>query len=1539
MENSIEKKRKPLRRRVTSPTINAASSAAHDDSQPTKPSLKRRCRPPPTSTETEREEKRLMMYPSVRDNEEEELDAGNDNGEQDVQWMTSPQHDTALLQRSAVGCLPPAEDTKKVQDELQSMYRALSKGSKSNQKPKTPNAPCGRSLMSYYDPSNGGLTRRRSDPLPNTTELPRPAPLSGSSDSQATLSGNDGSGKQTEQAQGGEKGNSDAIHNRRKAALAAQSRRRKQDTGESPPLGGGLLDVAMGESPSPETRAATQPAPIVVEVVEQRSGTCAEIENSVPPYEPERDRDASISAATLTTSSSCTLAVSILPPPSTPLPLASLNNVSSNRLSHTAEKQRPIIQKVMAAQSSSTLVDEFDSLDFDLAMFEQLEAVAIQQRQQPKLAIAPPPLVRESDGPCYRRFLVLECTSGRAPSNGQAELTLTVVEQHVDADLAAPSPADRLNLRLRGDWLVTDARPGDAVHVLFLDGKDGADEACTGCDVIVDNSDNVLLFHHPDLLVSPTRVSDALNCPRMSVLKSRHPCQGGLTHPSALMGTLKHELFERALTAVNESDSQGTNSGARGVPSQQTLAEWIREIVGKSVESLYGAGVSDEAAIEELLEVRSPLIEWLKEYTGAGNGAGGTAAMRGGDGGFSRVLIKGVVDTEEDLWSPTCGMKGCIDATIAASLMEERKGRAVEQGTATAKVVALELKTGRRSAYNESAHRAQTMLYSLMLRCRYGDGALPSSGLLLYLSAEGLHTEVVTCEPRELRHLVLARNRYAIAQADSDRLGTLPAPLRNPGECNKCYSSASCMLVQKALEGGSEEESGTPQLFSASTDHLLPHHLAYFRSWDSMIEAEAKAAERGRRRIWLRTGRVTEEDTGQCLSGLKWAGEAPSLGDNHNHVHRFTRDSPPALTSLGMSIGDMVIISMEGTVGSTGRRKGGCGPHFRLLTGKLSALTAQSAEVTCDSALRVPTPTAAQDIEDIACGLASQQAVSLSRNMKRSNGVSMEDVVFRLDRDQIAAGVTTMRLNVMRLFAGPAPEVEVSDAAGGGAARDAKFQPEQNSGDENRRRLLVDMQAPRFKPFTGLWGGIQEVAVRRSDQELRDKLEVQYRDELNEHQRLAVQKVLTCRDYALLLGMPGTGKTATVCFVVRALLARGASVLITSYTHSAVDTLLLRLLEEGVECLRIGNPAQVHPGVRGCCIQPEQSVSTEAYATVMEGARVVGVSCLGVSHPIFSRRRFDYCVVDEAGQITQPAVLGPLRCADAFVLVGDHYQLPPLVTSQEAKDGGMDVSMFRRLSEAHPHALQRLSYQYRMNEDVMYLCNALVYGSQLRCGTPQVARQQLILPRLSVLPASSWVTDALRPYRRVVFLDTDAIGRDLEHANMSSGNSGGTIVNNAECSIVIRIVQAMETAGGDLSEIGVISPYRSQLKALNLAVSHLPPSTADAIELNTVDKFQGRDKGVVIVSLVRSNAAGKIGDLLRDWRRVNVLLSRAKQKLILIGSSSTLSRGAIGSALVTIVKRRQWIMRLPADALAVSDVPRASSGVKYDSEPDDQIST
>eukprot|EP00891_Asterochloris_glomerata_P005485 jgi/Astpho2/5485/e_gw1.00078.27.1_t len=267
----------------------------------------------------------------------------------------------------------------------------------------------------------------------------------------------------------------------------------------------------------------------------------------------------------------------------------------------------------------------------------------------------------------------------------------------------------------------------------------------------------------------------------------------------------------------------------------------------------------------------------------------------------------------------------------------------------------------------------------------------------------------------------------------------------------------------------------------------------------------------------------------------------------------------------------------------------------------------------------------------------------------------------------------------------------------------------------------------------------------------------------------------------------------------------------------------------------------------------------------------VACTCLGTNHPMLKGQEFDCCIVDEAGQMTLPASLGPLlkarwallgsagspslllterwtisslECcwtgldllimARCFVLVGDPNQLPPLVASREAEDGGLSTSLFKHLCDAHPQAVVALS----------------MHAMQV-----------------------------LQPEQRVVFLDTDSLGvagRELQQ--------GDTISNPTEAGLAGQVVDAMVAAGLSEQQIGVLSPYRAQVALMQQQAKQRWPT----LEVLTIDKYQGRDKDAILLSLVRSNSACNAGRLLLDWRRFNVAVTRAKAKLVILGSQTTL---------------------------------------------------
>ncbi|KAJ7324266.1 hypothetical protein JRQ81_017286 [Phrynocephalus forsythii] len=456
-----------------------------------------------------------------------------------------------------------------------------------------------------------------------------------------------------------------------------------------------------------------------------------------------------------------------------------------------------------------------------------------------------------------------------------------------------------------------------------------------------------------------------------------------------------------------------------------------------------------------------------------------------------------------------------------------------------------------------------------------------------------------------------------------------------------------------------------------------------------------------------------------------------------------------------------------------------------------------------------------------------------------------KDTVLRLDHDEGACGVHGALGNLSKLM-------------------------ENSPASERLRNLIIDFQIPQF---------IQHLSSVLPSE--RKETVANILKGLNKPQKQAMKQVLLSKDYTLIVGMPGTGKTTTICALVRILYACGFSVLLTSFTHTAVDNILLKLARFKVGFLRLGRVQKVHPDIKK--FTEEEICRSKCIKTVAQleelyhSQPVIATTCMGINHPIFTHKQFDFCIVDEASQISQPVCLGPLFYSRRFVLVGDHQQLPPLVQSAEARDLGMSESLFKRL-EKNENAVVQLTLQYRMNSKIMSLSNKLMYDGKLECGSERVSKGKIDLPNLKGLileheySSETWLKEALDPNNPVCFLNTEKIPA------IEQTEKGG-VSNMTEARLVFFLTSLFIKAGCKPSDIGVISPYRHQLKIItDLMIS----SHINKVEVNTVDKYQGRDKSIIIVSFVRNNSDGSLGELLKDWRRLNVAITRAKHKLIML---------------------------------------------------------
>ena len=397
--------------------------------------------------------------------------------------------------------------------------------------------------------------------------------------------------------------------------------------------------------------------------------------------------------------------------------------------------------------------------------------------------------------------------------------------------------------------------------------------------------------------------------------------------------------------------------------------------------------------------------------------------------------------------------------------------------------------------------------------------------------------------------------------------------------------------------------------------------------------------------------------------------------------------------------------------------------------------------------------------------------------------------------------------------------------------------------------------------------------------------------ENNVAQDRAVRLAVGAEDCVLIHGPPGTGKTYTIARTIRALVERGERVLLSAFTNRAVDNALEALVEQGFEnVVRMGTEHGVREDMQEFRLET-RGTPDERAAELFE-APVVAATTASCGSRVMRDQEFDVALVDEAGQLTEPATLAALSLADRFVLVGDHQQLPPVVQSADAQgattddhsgdaietvgadaaqsDGGvvdgtatetanLSRSLFERLVETHPEAAVMLDKQYRMAQRIQAFSSSEFYDGKLRPAAPDIATQHVT--DLSGVHADA-LPDHLR--ERVTFVDPDGTAR---------GNT-----NPAEVKAVADVVEEFVGAGVARENIGVIAPFRAQVAAIRRRV---PGVTVD-----TVDRFQGSAKEVIIVSFV---ATGSLNSpIFEDYRRVNVALTRAKKALVLVGGRDTL---------------------------------------------------
>ncbi|KAK0473383.1 DNA replication factor Dna2-domain-containing protein [Armillaria novae-zelandiae] len=938
---------------------------------------------------------------------------------------------------------------------------------------------------------------------------------------------------------------------------------------------------------------------------------------------------------------------------------------------------------------------------------------------------------------------------------------------------------EKRSIILRDDWSVTDVRKGDVVNAIGKFTVLGESSSTLTSSIAISSKNNLLILH-PDVLITATALSNAPQCRRKPLITSLVRSSTDYT-PSLVWGNMLHSVLQACLVADRWDEIW--------------VDDKIDETVRGGLSDLVRINTNVDQAKREVKARAKGLHAFSEKYMASSPKSGANLTnTRAGRNDVSLLAITKILDIEEDIWCPSYGLKGKLDATVQTIISETKPP--FHKPVLTEGPKPLELKTGRAMAGME--HRAQTMLYSLLAEERYGLEV--SSGLLYYTQSEEVLQ--VDVNRNELRGLIMARNEmsgYMVRRHEDPPEPFLPPTLDDERLCKRCYVLDACMLYRKAVENVEDTDSPIADAYSLKTEHLTPSHAAFFKQWEHLISLEESDMGRFRKELWT-MGASERETKGRCFSSMvidstyRPPSQSHASRDTkiHQYTYKFLRSSEykiaSSLLSGFLNTGDPVTISVE--------------PHLLALArGFILELT----------------PT------DVTIGVDHDLSSRSIRDRLSAFGSASSDVIFRIDRDELFGGMGRIRENLAQLF--------------------------YLGGDTRRLELVVDLKYPSFS----------SVPIPLPPSVAR------YSAHLNTNQMQAMNKVLSAEDYALILGMPGTGKTTIIAAIIKTVVAMGKTVLLTSYTHSAVDNILLKLKDADFDILRLGNTDKVHPEIRAMTLSSKREPTTvEQLEFQIMTPPVVATTCLSI----------------------------------------DKY---------EARQGGLDVSLFRRLSDAHPHSVVDLAYQYRMNSDIMMLSNKLIYGDRLRCGSQTVANRSLVLPNRNFLKTihggkltchrnGCWIEQLMSERCKAVFVDTDLVPAQ-------DSKVGDLVQNEVEASLVYQVTECMLRSGVTPDQIGIISLYRQQVKLLTQMLHE-----HKGIEVLTADRSQGRDKDCIIISMVRSNDDGLIGDLVKDWRRMNVSFTRARSKLIIFGSRKTLQDVPLLKEFFALMEGQNWIMQLPPTA-------------------------
>ncbi|CCF58375.1 hypothetical protein KAFR_0E02220 [Kazachstania africana CBS 2517] len=1124
--------------------------------------------------------------------------------------------------------------------------------------------------------------------------------------------------------------------------------------------------------------------------------------------------------------------------------------------------------KFLLKQSGSQS-DETDEEMSDASLLEDLDIFKLEQRERKSAMTEQPNKFERYQKLAHSvvarkgvvRLVVLNSVERELTNIGKQKI-LTCIDEY----------GKKSSVILRNPWVYLDFDEGDIIHI--VEGKDASNKRLLSDDrdPTTNRVNDNLLVLNPDILVSATTVGKSVQCMRSSVLDNFFQDPRGEPSLPMTIGNIVHELLQSALKYRCSNTS--------------ITLEYLSECLDSLLEAYSFAIIVCDKTIEEVREeilnthVHN-ILKFLHDNVKEDNY--GNYVLISGARTTEPISISNVIDIEENIWSPVYGLKGFLDATVEAHVKNKKY------------IVPMEVKTGKSRSIS---YEVQGLIYTLLLNDRY---EMPVDFFLMYYTRDTQMTKF----PRilnSIKHLLMARNKLVTSikhrigvVATKERINFQLPPLLRDSYCDICVSKPTCMVLNKLIDGGEAGSSGiSEEEFNTLTDHLGPNlgrYKEFFLKCNDLISKEESSLTSINQEIFMVDPKTRESLNGRCISGLMIDSikkDRKSQLYFYKFVRKGVEDENISMLNSQINNHDMIIVSDESG-------------HFALCQGNAVDITKNSITISTRRKL-LNNKLTNYMTEQTSIKSMFDPSIDESTTIQGQNSVT-----FRIDKNDIHQNLSNARFNILNLFL---PSIKSGDfATERETTGEIRCLKKSEGGDERMRKLLIDNEPPKFIPNNEAIPFVWDAD----------------RTDLNVDQKQAIDKVLRAQDYALILGMPGTGKTTVIAEIIKILVSNNKKILLTSYTHSAVDNILLKLLDSNISIVRLGSRRNIHPKAQHLIPDYVSLESHKTFLKLINNMSVVATTCLGIKDILFSMRQedFDYVILDEASQVSMPIALGPIRFAEKFILVGDHYQLPPLIKNAYAKiDGGLENSLFKTLCENRPESMVELTYQYRMCGDIVKLSNFLIYNDKLKCGNDAVKNQRLKFEDLErvrryhhLLNFDGWLYNILDPNRKVMFLNYDTNNPDIVE-RIENEN----ITNIGEIEIIKQCVEGMRVSGINCENIGVMTLYRAQLRLLKKEFRN--KEKFSDLEILTADQFQGRDKDCIIISMVRCNSDRNGGSLLRELRRVNVAMTRAKSKLIIVGSKKTIGSVKEINSFINMLGANGWIYELPADVFNIYKFPQ-----------------